>query len=177
MSMDRGLIHLYTGDGKGKTTAALGLLLRAHGSGMRTVFAQFLKGRDTGEIKALEKLGDVTVLRSTREFGFFTLESEENKLEIVSQNNRILSEAYRLANTGECDLLVLDEICAAYSNNALDKELVDSLIKDKPLELELVLTGREAPELMIEYADYVTEFVKHKHPYDNGIVARRGIEY
>ena len=177
MSLNRGLIHLYTGDGKGKTTAALGLLLRAHGCGMRTVLAQFLKSRDTGEIRALEKLGDVTILRSTRELGFFCMESEQNKIEIISQNNRILSEAYRLANAGECDLLVLDEVCAAYTNNALDKALVDSLIRDKPLELELVLTGRDAPEIMIKHADYVTEFVKQKHPYENGVAARKGIEY
>ena len=177
MSSNRGLIHLYTGDGKGKTTAALGLLLRAYGSGMRVVLAQFLKSRDTGEIKALEKLGDIAILRSTHEYGFFNLESEHNKIEIVSQNNRILSEAYRLANAGACDLLVLDEICAAYTYNALDKALVESLIRDKLYELELVLTGRDAPELFIEHADYVTEFVKRKHPYDCQIAARKGIEY
>ena len=175
--MNRGLIHLYTGDGKGKTTAALGLLLRAHGCGMRTVLVQFLKSRNTGEIKALERLGDVTILRHTREFGFFNMESEQNKTEIIDQNNKNLLEAQHLVNAGSCDLLVLDEICAAYSLNALDTTLADSFIKNKPLSLELVLTGRDAPKCFIENADYITELVKQKHPYDNGITARKGIEF
>jgi len=160
--MTQGLIHLYTGDGKGKTTAALGLLLRAHGCGMRTVLVQFLKSRDTGEIKALKSLGDVTILRHTQTFGFFSMESEQNKVEIINQNNKNLLEAQRLVNTGSCDLLVLDEICAAYSLNALDTSLAEKLIKEKPLNLELVLTGRDAPKCFIENADYITELVKQK---------------
>ena len=175
--MSRCMIHLYTGNGKGKTTAALGLLLRAFGHGKRTVLVQFLKGRDTGEIKALEKLGDVTILRSTREFGFFNMETDENKKEIIKQNNMILLEAYLISEAGACDLLVLDEICAAYTNGALDTKLVDRLIKEKPFEMELVMTGREAPQIFLENADYITEFKKQKHPFDKGIAAREGIEY
>lgn len=175
--MNRGRIHLYTGDGKGKTTAALGLLLRASGSGMKIVLAQFLKGRDTGELNAMENLSNVTVLRQTKDFGFFGTASDEIKQEIIKQNNTILQEAINLTQAGSCDLLILDEICAAYTLNALDTAMADKLLKEKPVDLELVLTGRDAPRSFIENADYITEFVKHKHPYDIGVSARKGIEY
>ena len=175
--MTKGLIHLYTGDGKGKTTAALGLLLRAHGCGKRVVLVQFLKGRDTGEIKALECLSDITVLRYTHDYGFFNTADEKSKNEMIRINNANLLEAIRLSDSGSCDLLILDEVCAAYQNNALDTKLVDKLIREKPVGLELVLTGRNAPQCFVDNADYITEFVKHKHPYDNGITAREGVEY
>jgi len=175
--MKKGLIHLYTGDGKGKTTAALGLLLRAYGCGMKTVFVQFLKGSDSGEIKALEDLGNITVLRQTEDFGFYNSANEQSKMEIRKQNNENLTEAYRLLNAGLCDLLVLDEICAAYANNVVNPELLDKLINEKPSSVEIVLTGRNAPQHFIERADYVTEFIKQKHPFDKGIAARKGIEF
>ena len=175
--MRQGLIHVYTGDGKGKTTTAFGLLLRANGSGMRTVLVQFLKGRDTGELHALDNLRNVTILRYTHEFGFYSSANEQDKAEMVKHNNANLAEACRLADEGLCDLLVLDEICAAYNNDAIDTALANKLILNKPSSLELVLTGRNAPQHFIEAADYVTELIKRKHPYDNGIAAREGIEF
>jgi cob(I)alamin adenosyltransferase len=175
--MTQGLIHLYTGDGKGKTTAALGLLLRAHGHGMRTVLVQFMKGRDTGEINALKALGGVTILRHTRDLGFYQFASEQDKAEIYRQNNDCLTESYRLATEFLCDLLVLDEICSAYNCGALDARLADKLILNKPEGLELVLTGRNAPARFFDAADYVTEFALRKHPYNNGIAARKGVEF
>ena len=175
--MRQGLIHLYTGDGKGKTTAALGLLLRAHGCGLKTVLVQLLKGRDSGELHALEKLPGVTVLRYTQELGFYKSASEKNREEMNRQNSANLREASRMANEGLCDLLVLDEICAAYNNGAVETELADKLIISKPAGLELVLTGRGAPPHFVEAADYVTEFVKRRHPYDKGIAAREGVEF
>ncbi len=175
--MKQGLIHLYTGEGKGKTTAALGLLLRAHGRGMRVVLVQFLKGRETGEINSLNHLPGVTVMRNTRDFGFYKYENKQERAEINQQNNKNLIEASRLANEGLCDLLVLDEICSAYNCGALDIAFADTLIINKPSGLELVLTGRNAPNSFIESADYITEFVKRKHPYDRGIAAREGVEF
>ena len=175
--MRRGLIHIYTGDGKGKTTAALGLVLRAHGRGMRIVLVQFLKGRDTGELRVLNDLPNITVFRYACDLGFYSAATEPNKAEMMRCNNEFLTESYRLASDGLCDLLVLDEICAAYNNDALNKTLVDNLIVKKPHGLELVLTGRNAPQHFVDAADYVTEFVKCKHPYDNGIAAREGIEF
>jgi cob(I)alamin adenosyltransferase len=174
--MARGLIHLYTGDGKGKTTAALGLILRARGRGMRTVLVQLLKGSDTGELAPLRQLG-VTILRNDRDFGFYHTATEVDKSEMYRQNTANLAEAVRLAEACLCDLLVLDEICAAYSLGAVDVSLADKLIQHKPQGLELVLTGRDAPEHFTEVADYVTDFVSRRHPYDRGIAAREGIEY
>ena len=145
--MRQDLIHVYTGNGKGKTTAALGLLLRASGRGMRTVLVQLLKGRDTGELYAIENLCGITVLRSTRKIGFYAFASEQGKTEITCQNNAILTEAYHLVSEGLYDLMVMDEICAAYNNGALDKALADQLILNKPCGLELVLTGCDAPLL------------------------------
>jgi cob(I)alamin adenosyltransferase len=174
--MMRGQVHLYTGDGKGKTTAALGLLLRAHGRGLRVALAQFLKGSETGELKALEKLG-VAVLRNSRDYGFWHNASEQEREEIRRENSANLAEAARLAEAGLCDLLVLDEICAAYRLGAVDTGLADRLILEKPEPLELVLTGRDAPLFFIKAADYITELVKRKHPYDNGVGAREGIEF
>ena len=171
------MLHLYTGDGKGKTTAALGLLLRAYGRGMRVVLAQFLKGRDTGELHALEKLQGVAVLRHTRDFGFYASASEQDRAEMKRQNDANLAEAVRLTDKGLCDLLVLDEICAAYNNGAVDAALADKLIYNRPHGLELVLTGRNAPPRFAEAADYVTEFINRKHPYDSGAAAREGIEF
>jgi len=175
--MRQGLIHLYTGDGKGKTTAALGLLLRACGRGIRVVLVQFLKGRDTGDLHALEILSDVTVLRHTREFGFYKSAGEQDSAEMNRQNNENLTEAYRLATEGLCDLLVPDEICPAYMRGTVDTELVNKLVLNKPDGLELVLTGRNAPQRFIDAADYGTEFVKRKHPYDSGVAAREGIAF
>jgi cob(I)alamin adenosyltransferase len=176
-SVKQGLLHVYTGDGKGKTTAALGLMLRAYGRGLRTVLVQFLKGRDTGELRALENISDIIILRYERDFGFFAFASEQDKAEMININNGYLTEAYRLANEELCDLIVFDELCAAYNNGALDKSLADKVILNKPTGLEFVLTGRSAPQKFIDAADYVTEFVKRKHPYDSGIAAREGIEF
>ena len=173
----QGLIHLYTGDGKGKTTAALGLMLRACGHGLRVVLVQFLKGSDTGELHALAKLPGIIVMRHTRDFGFYKFASDSDKTEIRRQNDANLSEAARLAAKGDCDLLVLDEICAAYNNGAFDRALADRLVMNKPPGLELVLTGRGAPPHYYIAADYVTEFVSRKHPYERGVDAREGIEY
>lgn len=175
--MIKGLTHLYTGEGKGKTTASLGLLLRACGRGQRVVFVQFLKGRDSGELYALSHLPGVTVLRYTQDFGFFKSANEAERAEMERQNNDNLSEAYRLAAGGSCDMLILDEICAAYNNGSINTELADKLIVNKPDNLELVLTGRNAPAHFTEAADYVTEFIKRKHPYDKGIAAREGVEF
>lgn len=175
--MRQGLIHVYTGDGKGKTTAALGLILRAYGRGLHVVLVQFLKGCETGELYALDALSGITVLRYPQKLGFYKSASEQNKKEMVRLNNEHLAQAHRLALDGLCDLLVLDEICAAYNNRAADTELTDKLVLNKPLGLELVLTGRNAPQHFIDAADYVTEFMKRKHPYDSGIAAREGVEF
>ena len=170
------MIHEYTGDGKGKTTASLGLVLRAHGSGRRVTVIQFLKGRDSGEVAILERLG-IRVLRNSGDHGFFPFASAEKKMIMERENNENLNMAAGLVQAGECDFLLLDEVISAYNLGALDKSSVDKLIEIRSDNFELVLTGREPPPYFIEKADYVSEIKKVKHPYDSGVQAREGIEF
>ena len=171
----KGLIHLYSGDGKGKTTAAVGLSVRAAGRGFKVVFAQFLKSMETGEILPLQDIG-VTVLRGNLPRGFTWELTEPQKEMLISEHNKLFEKAVSLCGDGEDTLLVLDEIVGACAGGYLNREAVLRFLGGKPPALEVVLTGRNpAPEL-IELADYVTEMRKLKHPMDEGITARVGIE-
>lgn len=172
-----GLIHVYTGDGKGKTSAAMGLALRAAGRGRKVVILQFLKGRDSGEVSALQALPGITVLRNSREYGFFKFLPPEEQQAMAAEHTANFKEAMHLVQEGCCNLLVLDEAIPAYTLGALDRAALDALLASKPEHLELVLTGREPPQHMLDAAAYVTEMRKHKHPFDQGIGQREGIEY
>ena len=176
MEKSGGLIHLYCGDGKGKTTAALGLAIRAMGSGFRVVFVQFLKGRPTGELSVLDGLPNVTVLRGKEgtSFSFAMTEEEKEKTRFLHTEN--LKKAIELAASGNCDMLVLDEAVGAYNRGLIDRPLFEEFIRNKPEKLELVLTGRNPEQWLIDSADYVSEIGKVKHPYDRGVPARTGIE-
>jgi cob(I)alamin adenosyltransferase len=167
------MIHIYTGDGKGKTTAAMGLAIRAAGRGKKVVIVQFMKGRDTGEIHSLDRIPGITILRYEQNYGFFHNASEEKRLKMINANNSNLKEAMSIP----CDLLVLDEVFSAYSLEAVDRTMIDDLVLGKPDKYELVLTGRDPPQHIIDAADYVSEIRKVKHPYDLGVKAREGIEY
>ncbi|MDR3301449.1 MAG: cob(I)yrinic acid a,c-diamide adenosyltransferase [Spirochaetaceae bacterium] len=167
------MIHIYTGDGKGKTTAAMGLALRAAGCGRRVVIVQFMKGRDSGEISVLRSLPNVTVLRNAQDYGFFSRTSEASRAQIIAENNQNLQAALALP----ADLLILDEAVGAYTLGALDTAALDALLAAPSPKRELVLTGRDPPPNLIEAADYVSEIRKIKHPFDKGIKAREGIEY
>lgn len=171
-----GLIHLYTGNGKGKTTAALGLSIRAAGAGMSVVFVQFLKGALSSELQSLAVIPNIRVLRNKKDMGFYKNMTEVQKQEIRQMHDCNLYSALDLVCLKQCDVLVLDEITAAYNYGLVDKEAVERLIISKPEELELVLTGRRACDLFMEYADYMTEMKQCKHPYLKGVHARRGIE-
>lgn len=173
---ENGLVHVYCGDGKGKTTAALGLCVRAAGAGYTVVVAQFLKTRDTGELEMLKKLG-VTILRVDGEYGFTWQLTSEDKEKMVEEHNRIFCKAVELCSAGTKTLLVLDELAAAFGCGLVDTQLVLNALQNRPEALELVITGRNpAPELL-ELADYVTEMRKVRHPMDKGIIARKGIEF
>jgi cob(I)alamin adenosyltransferase len=176
MNHDRGLIHLYYGEGKGKTTAAVGLTVRALGSGLRVVFVQFMKNRDTGELAVLNGLPGITVLRGKEGSGFSFSMTEEEKEKTRLLHTENLTEAIALAASGNCDMLILDEAAGAYARGLIDKDLLEEFVRNKPERLELILTGRDPAEWMIEQADYVSEIRKIKHPYDKGIPARAGIE-
>lgn len=173
----KGCIHIYTGDGKGKTTAAIGLALRAIGRGRKVTIAQFLKGNQSGELLALAQFPTLKILHNSKNYKFFPHLNESEKKQIQLEHNANLNEALRCVQCGECDFLVLDEVMAAYTLGALDRSLVDELLLHKPDALELILTGREPPDTFLAAADYISNIQKIKHPFDAGIPAREGIEY
>ena len=174
---NNGFIHLYHGDGKGKTTASVGLAVRAAGSGRTVIFMQFLKGSVSHEIDILKQIHGITVLRNTKDFGFLNTMTPEEISELTAMHNANLNTALSLVNAGQCNVLILDEICAAYEFNVIDKAQISSLIQNKPKHLELVLTGRNPDNLFIKHADYISEMKKERHPFDKNIMAREGIEY
>lgn len=167
-----GLVHLYWGEGKGKTTAAMGLALRSLGAGRRVVIVQFLKGRQTGEISLLEELG-ARVFRGKAGLKFSFQMSEEEKAETKA----LQTENLRRALECDADLLVLDEACAAWQTELVDRELLRQAALDRPQGREVVLTGRNPPEWMREAADYSTEMKCHRHPFEQGVPAREGVEF
>lgn len=173
-----GLVHIYTGNGKGKTTAAVGLGVRAYGCGLRVLMVQFLKGSETGEMKTIEKLAPCFMLHREKSVkGFFWDMDEQQKLELKKSMQSTFEYAANAANSGEWDLLILDEIMGTISNGLIDIRDVAELIKNKPEKLEIVLTGRNAPAELVELADYVSEINAVKHPMDKGVPARKGIEF
>ena len=175
--MAQSCIHIYCGDGKGKTTAAMGLALRAAGSGKKVLVTQFLKDGSSSELKILRELPDIRVITCPRKFGFFWNMTEEQKGEAKSAFEELFEKAVQIAAEEDIFLLVMDELIAAYNHGLLDRERVLAFLKEKPENLEIVLTGRDpAPEL-VELADYVSEIQKKKHPFDKGLSARKGIEW
>lgn len=175
-------IHVYTGNGKGKTTAALGLALRAAGAGFRVFIGQFLKDSSSGEIKVLRKIENIYIHDINKSLGFIKYMDERTLLEAKSYYrscfNELVSLAcdYALNNKNQRVLLVLDEFMAAYNYDMLDKNSCMELLSSSYENMELVLTGRDVADEIYEKADYVTEMKKHKHPFDKGIFAREGIE-
>lgn len=171
-----GLIHVYCGDGKGKTTAALGLGLRAAGAGYTVIIAQFLKSSETSELNLLDRLG-ITVLRVEESFGF-TWELSSGELErLTLRHNELFRQAIERCSDGERKLLILDELAAAISTGTIDEAMVSWALQHKPEALELVVTGREPPQWLTNMADYITEMRGLRHPMEQGIAARRGIEF
>lgn len=171
-----GLIHIYCGDGKGKTTAAIGLAVRASGAGMRVHFVQLLKGNDTSELNSLKLIPNITIDRCDEDYGFTFTMNDEEKAKITACHNSILLRALRLAENNEIDMLIIDEFNAAYTYGLIDKELADRIVLNKPSNLELVITGRNPDSKFIAAADYVSEISAVKHPFNSGISARKGIE-
>jgi cob(I)alamin adenosyltransferase len=175
--MERGFVQVYTGDGKGKTTAALGLGLRAAGCGFRVIMFQFLKGAHSGELDSVPCLGGrFQIIRLAETAKFFGSMDES---EIASLKERLREELglVRKALADEtCDVLILDEIMAALHGSLVTVEEVCSLIDSRPPGMELILTGRRAPAEIIEKADLVTEMCCVKHYMEKGIAARTGIE-
>jgi len=177
MEKKNGLIHIICGDGKGKTTAAVGLGVRAAGRNQKVLIARFLKSNDSGELNILNQVSEITVLPATRTFGFTWNMTEELRAEAVKYYNDYLAETITKAVDGAYDLLILDEIMSAYNYDFVDHNVLLQFLQTKPAGLEVVMTGRDPKEELRELADYISEVKKIKHPFEQGVPARIGIEY
>jgi cob(I)alamin adenosyltransferase len=173
----RGLIIVNTGPGKGKTTAAMGTALRAVGQGMRVLMLQFLKGSwHYGELDAVKAFGDKFILKQMGR-GFVKVGAEKPDPEDVRMVEEAWAEAEKAIQSGEWDLVVLDEINYAISYGMLDPAKVVESLTRKPEMVHVILTGRNAHPTIVELADTVTEMRQVKHAYEKGVMAQRGIEY
>lgn len=169
---EQGLVHLYWGEGKGKTTAAMGLALRALGAGRRVTVVQFLKSGTSSELEPLRRLG-AAVFSGKAGSKFVSQMSEAERAETKALQTAHL----RAALQTPCDLLLLDEACAACGLAMVDEELLRRAVLDRPAGREVVLTGRGPAPWMQDAADYSTEMLCHRHPYQRGIPAREGVEF
>ena len=178
--MDRseatGLVHIYCGDGKGKTTASVGLAVRAAGAGKRVLFAQFFKDGSSSEIKLLRLLPGVETMHCKTAPGRYSQMDEAGRARAKADYGCLLEDALAAAREG-ADLLILDEAISSCNYGTICEETLAAFLETRPAGLEVVLTGRAPSERLIALADYVTEMRKLKHPYDNGVLARRGIEF
>ena len=169
-----GLVHLYCGDGKGKTTCVMGLTTRASGSGKKVLLYQFLKDNESGERKIIDNLPGVTVIPSFAVEKWTFAMNEEELNDLHRKNDEMLDRLFRLAE--DYDMLVMDESLYAMDKNLLSEDKMIRHLEEKPEHLEVVLSGRNPSRRMIDHADYVSEICKRKHPFDRGISARKGIE-
>lgn len=173
--MEQGLVQVYTGDGKGKTTAAVGLAMRAAGKGFRVLMVQFLKGRHYGEIESVKRMGDsFRIIQSGLDTFVKRGEPSEEDVRLAREGLETAREAIM---SGDYDVVILDEINCAVDLGVLAVDEVLPLIDERPEGVELVLTGRGAPEEFCERADLITEMKNVRHCYDAGVGMREGIEY
>jgi cob(I)alamin adenosyltransferase len=174
-SIGKGYIHIYTGDGKGKTTAALGLALRAAGHGFKTCIIQFMKGQHYSELDAVKMFQGLVIIE---QYGHptFCKFSETPDPEDVKRAQSALGRVRELIASRNCDILIADEIITSVFFKLITEEEILEVMRNKPDGMELILTGRGASELMVEAADLVTDMREIKHYYTLGIGARKGIE-
>ncbi|SHE82516.1 cob(I)yrinic acid a,c-diamide adenosyltransferase [Clostridium fallax] len=176
--LNKGYVQIYTGNGKGKTTAAVGLAFRAVGDGMKVFMIQFLKTGKTGELVSAKKFyPDLQIFRFEKKRGFvWTLKDEE--IEELKKEIKIAYEfALKVLEENQCDILILDEIMGVLGNKFLTIEDVIRLIESKPENMELIMTGRNVPKEIIDKADLVSEMKDIKHYFNEGVPAREGIEF
>ncbi|MGL5149351.1 MAG: cob(I)yrinic acid a,c-diamide adenosyltransferase [Clostridium sp.] len=178
MELEKGYIQVYTGNGKGKTTCALGQGFRACGNGLTVKMIQFLKSGETGELNSIQKLSDnFKIYRFEKRRGFVWTLSEDEKMELKGEIREAFSFAEDIIRNNSCDVLILDEIMGVLYNKFLTSQEVCELLKKKPEKMEIILTGRDVPEDVLEIADLVTEMKPIKHYFEKGVGARKGIEY
>ena len=172
-----GLIHAYFGEGKGKTTAAVGLALRAAGAGLRVLFVQFFKDGSSSEVKVLRTIPNVSVLVCETPYGFYKFLSDEDRAAASADYTALLDSALTQAREGGYGLLVLDEVFAACKSGAIPEGKVSAFLETKPEGLEVAMTGRDAPPALLYHAAYITDMHNKRHPFEKGIEARKGVEY
>ena len=168
----KGLIQVYTGDGKGKTTAALGQAVRASGQGLKVIFIQFLKGQEGGEHLFSDKLKLFEIIQ----FGKGDL-FQKSEQELLQETAEAYQFAQKALVSGKYDLVILDEIFIAHWRGFLSLQQLLDLMQMKPGNVELIMTGRRAPQEVVKRADLVTEMLVIKHPFTEGVRQRKGIEY
>ena len=169
--------HIYYGDGKGKTTAAIGLAVRAAGSKMKVLFVQFLKTEFSGERHILSHTENVTLTFCPLELKFTFDMDDKEKAQAAKIFKGIFDNAVTTALTEKYDMVVLDEVFEAINAHMLSESEVYEFITNAPSSMEIVMTGQNPPQKFMDCADYITEFKKIKHPYDRGITGRIGIEF
>ena len=174
MTANKQLVHIYTGNGKGKTTAAIGLGMRAAGHGLTVHMIQFMKGRRYGEINTIEKTPNFTVKQFGRDEFVSKKKPEQIDIDYAQQG---LAHAQKIISEGKYDIVILDEINVALDFNLIPLNTVIELITSKPDHVELILTGRYAPPELVKHADLVSEICEIKHPYTNGVQSRKGIDW
>lgn len=176
-----GLVHIYCGDGKGKTTAAVGSAVRAAGRGRKVLMVRFLKSDDSGEVMGLAHVPGITLLPCDQNFGFSWEMSAAQKKAASVYYKDMFNKAWEMAAglDGEdgFDMLVMDEIIGACGLGFVDGDIVAEMLRAKPEGLEVILTGRGPSGQLADCADYITEMVMRRHPYERGVSAREGIEY
>ncbi|MDO5707096.1 MAG: cob(I)yrinic acid a,c-diamide adenosyltransferase [Andreesenia angusta] len=177
MKLKLGLIQIYTGDGKGKTTAAIGQGIRAAGNDLDVYMVQFLKTFFTGELHILDRIDNFEVFRFESEKNFFWNLTEREKKVLQEETDKAICFIEEVIREDKCDVLILDEIFGSLHNGLIDENRILELLKSKPKTMEIILTGRKAPQSFIEIADYVSEIKMRKHPFTEGINSRKGIEY
>lgn len=175
--LKEGYVQVYTGNGKGKTTAAMGLAFRATGDGMEVKVVQFLKSWKTGELESAKRFDNLEILRFEKVKGF-TWELNEEELAQLKSEVRVGFDFVKgLVENRGCDILILDEVMASISGGFIGEDEIVELIEKKPKDMELILTGRNVPEKIMEKADLITEMREIKHYYKKGVPAREGIEF
>jgi cob(I)alamin adenosyltransferase len=175
--VEKGYIQVYTGEGKGKTTAALGLGMRAAGHGLKVIMIQFMKGMHTGELESIRKLEpyfEIHRFGETTKFVFLMNEQEKKSLSTKIQVE--LGEVYKIMEENTCDLLILDEVLGCIQAGLVSIQDILNIMDSKPENMELILTGRGLPEEIARRADLITEMKAVRHYMDAGVSARKGIE-
>lgn len=176
--MENGLIQVYCGNGKGKTTAAIGLGIRAIGNNYKVIMIQFLKNDSTGECRMIKTLEpDFKIFHFEKKRGFTWQLNEDEKQELRSETSNALKFASKVMDTGQCDVLILDEVLNSLELGFVTEEEICELIDGKSEDVELVLTGRNLPDSIAQRADYISRIEDIKHPMEKGIDARKGIEF